>query len=529
MRCKIHIVTATAVVAVLSCSDDDQVLGPLTIPEPPAAVCTPIAEVDVSNARVVGDGTPGSITEAAIRTAIEQGDTIRCDGGDTPPTIAVSRPFEVRKHTVLDGGGIVFDGGGRTRLFLKKCVGGSQAAGVSLTLQNMTLANGRTDTTGAAIRNETFGQFTAINVSFLHNTCAITADHDIGGGAIYSVMQTDIILSGCTFVGNTGANGGAIGGVGNSMRLFNCVFDSNTATGHGGGKEVGPTGLGGIGGAIYIDNVHINRINNFLEICGCVFRHNRGNALGGAIFIWFGPNQQSVGEINLCTFENNWEQASAGGAVYQQNGTFTIANSTFTRNRAVKGGGALRVHRDDSDANLPIYITNCTFEGNTLTHEKGLGGAINNTKSIMPITNCTFANNATRFFACAIFNQGTMTLTNALFANNVFIPDTNNNGWAGVAINKTELTDGGGNLCYPATFDKWGADYWLEQNPGVLREDPLVEPLADNGGPTKTMAIPAQSPAVDQGTGSGCPGTDQRGYARVGTCDIGAYEYGAGQ
>jgi uncharacterized repeat protein (TIGR01451 family) len=56
--------------------------------------------------------------------------------------------------------------------------------------------------------------------------------------------------------------------------------------------------------------------------------------------------------------------------------------------------------------------------------------------------------------------------------------------------------------------------------------DPGLAPLADNGGPTDTMALPPNSPAIDAGTSVGCPPTDQRGIARSqGTaCDIGAFE-----
>ncbi|WP_223847121.1 T9SS type A sorting domain-containing protein [Hymenobacter montanus] len=56
--------------------------------------------------------------------------------------------------------------------------------------------------------------------------------------------------------------------------------------------------------------------------------------------------------------------------------------------------------------------------------------------------------------------------------------------------------------------------------------DPLLSPLANNGGPTQTMALRAGSPAIDAG-GSSCPATDQRGLVRVGACDIGAYEFSA--
>ena len=40
----------------------------------------------------------------------------------------------------------------------------------------------------------------------------------------------------------------------------------------------------------------------------------------------------------------------------------------------------------------------------------------------------------------------------------------------------------------------------------------LADP-ADNGGPTETMAIAPGSPAIDAGTSTGAPPTDQRGYA----------------
>jgi CSLREA domain-containing protein len=63
--------------------------------------------------------------------------------------------------------------------------------------------------------------------------------------------------------------------------------------------------------------------------------------------------------------------------------------------------------------------------------------------------------------------------------------------------------------------------------------DPLIGPLADNGGPTPTHALLAGSPAIDAGNPAGCAdflgnvlSTDQRGFPRpVGPrCDIGAYE-----
>ncbi len=59
--------------------------------------------------------------------------------------------------------------------------------------------------------------------------------------------------------------------------------------------------------------------------------------------------------------------------------------------------------------------------------------------------------------------------------------------------------------------------------------DPKLQPLANNGGPTKTMGIAASSPAY--GSNTLCDGTDQRGVSRrqlgATRCDIGAYQVSA--
>lgn len=71
----------------------------------------------------------------------------------------------------------------------------------------------------------------------------------------------------------------------------------------------------------------------------------------------------------------------------------------------------------------------------------------------------------------------------------------------------------------------------------LINTNPLLAPLADNGGPTLTHALLTGSPAIDSGPNAAavCPATDQRGAPRPmdgdgdgqAVCDIGAFEYGA--
>ena len=62
-------------------------------------------------------------------------------------------------------------------------------------------------------------------------------------------------------------------------------------------------------------------------------------------------------------------------------------------------------------------------------------------------------------------------------------------------------------------------------NNAVIRSNPEIQALADNGGQTKTMALAETSVAINAGDDETCTATDQRGEAREGTCDIGAYEF----
>jgi hypothetical protein len=81
------------------------------------------------------------------------------------------------------------------------------------------------------------------------------------------------------------------------------------------------------------------------------------------------------------------------------------------------------------------------------------------------------------------------------------------------------IADRGGNL-------STDLNALLTHNTSLRFTNPLLSGPASNGGPTLTMAIATNSPAVDAALDEFCPPVDQRGTNRLGRCDIGAFESG---
>ena len=206
-----------------------------------------------------------------------------------------------------------------------------------------------------------------------------------------------------------------------------------------------------------------------------------------------------------------------GGAVNNFGGTVVIADAAFLRNSAF-AGGAIENHDGGT-----MTITGSTFSGNSALP----GGAISNLRSTLTITNSTFVGNSA-VVGGAIYNLSiaTVQVMNSTFSGNTASDQggaLDSTGGTSIAVQNSIFA---GNGCVGAIQDGGGNLDWPDSGCPGLIGDPRLGALADNGGPTFTMALGPGSAAIDAATSSGCPTTDQRGVLRPfgAGCDIGAYE-----
>ncbi len=284
---------------------------------------------------------------------------------------------------------------------------------------------------------------------------------------------------------------------------INRIFTVNS------GKSLALLGLkltGGNGGGT-LQNGNGGAIVNFgtLALTRCTLTGNtRSSGSGGAIL-----NDGGTLTATQCTFSGN--STTNGGAIFQTTGMLTLGQCTFTGNSAINGGGGA-ISNQSGNATL----THCTLAGNQATG----GGAIELRNGTLSLTHCTLTGNtAVSSGGGANIFGGTMTLENSIVSGNTlgaFGPgrDIFND------INAT-LTRSGANLVGVVSA------FGTLNGPGTISTaDPLLAPLGNYGGPTKTFALLPGSPARNAAVGS-LATSDQRGFPIVGgTPDIGAYEAG---
>ncbi len=493
-------------------------------------------------------GVVTSCTEPDLRAAMTGGGTVTfaCDG-----TITLGNTINNALDTILDASGhqITISGSNTVRVFYVN-------TNVTFTVVNLTIANGRS-TNGAGIYNDG-GTLNLLGAVLRSNST------EYAGGGVFNRGGT---ISGttCAFLGNAAqapvqprgtpspARGGAILNESGLVNLQNCVFTADSAS--GGSSDI-PPGADGSGGAIHNSGT--------LVVTRCTFFQNSatggpgswwsqyvhnvpgsqgGSANGGAIY------NEGVLTVDSCTLASNTVAGGNGGtggggyncedngdmrganggaggsgigAALFAGGVANVVNTTFAWNTATGGaggaGGSGGPCTRSGGVGGPggagtnggsgfgaiyggVHLTDCTLAFNTATGGSGGAGGGGGQGGYNG-SNGPGGAWGTAGLAGGGINGGW--LLNTLLASNT---PANVSG---------PITDAGHNLSSDGSYV-----FTLNNT------DPKLGPLADNGGPTLTMALLPGSPAINAGASAGAPTTDQRGVTRPQGpgVDIGAFEY----
>ncbi|MBO9664195.1 right-handed parallel beta-helix repeat-containing protein [Dokdonella sp.] len=236
-------------------------------------------------------------------------------------------------------------------------------------------------------------------------------------------------------------------------------------------------------------------------------RNGRGGGsslYGGAIY--FSGASLTIDGVDFSGNVSGGGGSSGDGGAIFASARVTIENSLFAANRA-SVGGAFEIWDG------PLLVRNTTVtrtEGNnTVIVFGGAAGAQ------ARLVNATVVGNEARGIRLRM--NASLSITNSLVvgngANDIGTTDSATVDLATSFNNVIGVQSGTG-----------FADGSNGNRVGVT--DARVGPLGDYGGATRTVALLPGSPALNAGTanGSDVPAVDQRGRARVGTPDVGAFE-----
>ncbi|HOZ37401.1 MAG TPA: choice-of-anchor Q domain-containing protein [Anaerolineaceae bacterium] len=396
---------------------------------------------------------------------------ISAEGGNTDNSFHVVTASGVNASAILDGFSIT--AGNTTGDTVQPAYGGGMFSMTgSPTLANLLFIGNTASFGGGGMANFIGSNPTLTNVFFTGNSA------QFGGGI--DNFNSNPTLTNVTIYGNSASNGGGIGNyVSSNPTLTNVTISGNTAY---------------FGGGMFIESGS----PTFSQVS---FYDNSAADQGGGLF-------NATGGLPTLTdviFSNNTSQ-DAGGGIYNASSGLVLSRVLFSGNTAGSGGGMFNQACSPS-------LTNVTFSGNTSSGDGG--GLYNNDHSNPNLTNATIsvnsANNGGGGGGMFNYNQSWPVLTNAII-------------WA----NSPSQIWGNATITYSIVQGGFSGTGNLDQNP-------LLLPLADNGGFSQTHALDIESPAIDSGTNANCPAVDQRGFMRPvdgdlnepATCDMGAYEFGS--
>jgi hypothetical protein len=323
------------------------------------------------------------------------------------------------------------------------------------------------------------------------------------------------------------------------------------------------------GGAVYAKAAYLTRSTiDGAEISASSTAAFSG-LLGGGIFGFYGVVLDTSRVSGVTAHVSAAKITYAKGGGVGSPNTVIMSNSTVSDNAvhgtpgvglsgaytytSAIGGGGVYVMTIPRSAIYPSSITGSTISNNAAicdgergAYTVGGGGGLGTwSPKPMTIANSTISGNSADVRGGGLYarNMGVFALANATITNNTApegagIADTATAAGYPFAIASSivagnHVTVGSSSQDIVTVHDVTGSNDLIGSAnvalPGdTLGGDPLLGPLADNGGPTLTHALLSGSPAIDAGSNPADLATDQRGgtFIRISgaAADIGAFE-----
>lgn len=319
------------------------------------------------------------------------------------------------------------------------------------------------------------------------------------------------------------------GGVAEAALVDSDIMSNTAGSDDGGGIEIWASS--GSTATVSFDRVDISG--------------NNAGTNGGGAEIYASSTSAAWVTFNDSTISSN-DAGSDGGGIYNEGGMVDLNNSSLSGNTSGDDGGG--IYSDGESVENPLTLSGCTVSGNTANSDSYIGGGgIYLYYSTLAMTNTTISSNA----AITTHGGGIGTLSDSDqtidLAHCTIYSNTSGGNGGGLFLEEsftvnTQHTIVAGNAASGEGPDIHGVivsqDYNLIQDTSavtitgvtahnILGENPLLGPLADNGGETWTHALLEGSPAIDTVPITICTMTiDQRGVSRPQgpACDIGAFE-----
>ncbi|MBX2849928.1 MAG: hypothetical protein KTR16_16505 [Acidiferrobacterales bacterium] len=351
----------------------------------------------------------------------------------------------------------------------------------SLTIKNSTLTGGFLSEGPTGVDYSGGGIYVGANAGLTVND--VTLDNNqasLGnGGGIYS-KGGDVVIANSTLSDNLASFGGGVLSKGGSVSITNSTLSGNSASDDGGGfrsfnSSISLTNSTLSGNSAAYDGGGFNSSGSSISLTNSTLSGNSAAYGGGGFYSFYA----SISLTNSTLSGNS--AAYDGGGFYSFGGSISLTNNTLSSNSAGERGGGIYLLASMVSAKNSVLSGNFSAEGSEVyLSSRSIVAGFDLTNSVIGDSSKTFAE--------------------ALEIHHLFFTTDSTN------INATSDGDG------------------ISQHIPISLNS-ILAPLGNNGGRTQTHALVSGSPAINAGRNSIFTDTDQRGFQRVGICDIGAFEF----